>query len=125
MDLAPIAFVAIFAAGFALLLRQAHKGGQQAENFRNGFDKAYRALKVESDDPLLRFAGASATIVSEREQRVDHKSPVIVAIERYARNDAGEYFFMVYEGHERFFIKHISHSNAQIALKNKYVPPQG
>jgi hypothetical protein len=89
-------------------------------------DEEFRALVVNSAVPNLRFDGRTAEIVDEHQEYYSEDetdASTLVRVQRFARNEYGEYFFFISEGDGRPFFKHVSHTNAQIALGKKYVEP--
>lgn len=82
-------------------------------------------LVVEHENPLLSFDGSCAEIVQDKEEMLDDGGMGTVrAIQRFARNEYGEYFFIISDGENRPFFKHVPHVNAKIALGPKYVAPR-
>lgn len=118
----------LFLIGFAGVVASCVRG--LARGHEDGIlprvDEEFRALVVDSAVANLRFNGRTAEIVDERQEHsTDEKTnaSTLVRIQRFARNEYGEYFFFISEGDGRPFFKHVSHSNAQIALGKKYVEP--
>lgn len=100
---------------------------EPAVDLRAHFDEQYRQFTIASDDALYRFDGSTATIVQEREERaIVNDEIVLIGIERYARNEAGEYFLFISngtDGTDKLFSKHVAHRMAKFVLKEKYVEP--
>jgi hypothetical protein len=95
-----------------------------AFDLRAHFDQQYRQYNIVADDPIYCFDGTKATIIQEREEvAVVNEQLTLVGIERYARNDAGEYFLFIANGQDKLFCKHVSHRMAKFVLKEKYVAP--
>jgi hypothetical protein len=84
----------------------------------------FRTLVVNSDIPALCFDGRTAEIVDERQEGMTQNDVyTLVSVQRFARNAHGEYFLFISEGSGRPFFKHVSQTNAKIALGRKYVAP--
>lgn len=89
-------------------------------------DEEFRTHVVNSEVPNLRFDGRTAEIVDEHQEHWtddETDASTVVRVHRFARNEYGEYFFFISEGDGKPFLKHVSHTNAQIALGKKYVKP--
>lgn len=94
---------------------------EPAERFRARFEAAFRALDIAAAEPRYCFNGERATVIDNKEFPMGKRQDFIMSIERYARNEAGEYFFFIFEGTVPFFFKHVSPSAAQAVLKEKYI----
>lgn len=89
-------------------------------------NEEFRALVVNSEVPNLRFDGRTSEIVDERQEHHTDEgidASTLARVQRFARNEYGEYFFFISEGNGRPFFKHVSQTNARIALGKKYVEP--
>lgn len=103
-----------------------HLTRDHADGILPRIDEEFRTLVVSSEIPHLRFDGRTADIVEEhREYYTDRATgaSTLFRVQRFARNEYGEYFFFISEADTRPFLKHVSHSNARIALGKKYVEP--
>lgn len=84
-------------------------------------------LSIEANDARFVLNGrTAATVVRTVEKRymeIGHVAGLTTT--RYLRNASGEYFLWIWRSNESPFIKHISHPNAKIALRSKYVAPNG
>jgi hypothetical protein len=122
-----ILFFLVFLTGFAGIV--ASRVRDLARGHEDGIlpciDEEFRALVVNSTVPNLRFDGRTAEIVDEHQEHSDEGSDAstLVRVQRFARNEYGEYFFFISEGDGRPYLKHVSHTNARIALGKKYLEP--
>src|SRR4051812_31445883 len=93
--------------------------------FRAAAYAQFRDIKVHSTERKYCFDGATAAVISESENlsRGEEKDDVSYMLTCFARNVEGEYFMFISNEDCRPFFKHVSHSNAKIALGGKYVAP--
>ena len=97
-------------------ITQAHKGAAMRQ---------FLAFKTDSTNPSFVFHGEKATIIktSEDQQQIDNNNwDYFLTI--YAMNPHGEYFLFISNQNAAPFFKHITHTNAKIALGVDYVEPQ-
>jgi len=90
-------------------------------------ENEFRQLIVAGTSPELCFDGRTAEIVDDRHEGVDCEASgtfTLHRIHRFARNSFGEYFLVISDGSGKPFFKHVSQSNAKIALGPKYIAPQ-
>ncbi|QNA90227.1 hypothetical protein G4G28_20110 [Massilia sp. Dwa41.01b] len=118
-------FVAVL-FGFPLYLNI--KRARRGDDFsiRPLVDEQFRQLVVEAGNPELCFDGSRARIVDETEETFHDKgsnTTTLLRIQRYARNEYGEYFFFISDGRSKPFFKHTPHHIAKIALKDNYREP--
>ena len=89
-------------------------------------ENQFRTLVVENARPELSFDGRTAEIIDDRQEGEDCEAPgtfTLHRIHRFARNSHGEYFLFISDGSGKPFFKHVSQSNARIALGDKYLAP--
>jgi hypothetical protein len=89
-------------------------------------DAQFRQLQVTGPTPEQSFDGRRAEIVLEERGHFHDRNSnktTLTSVTRFARNDHGEYFYFHSESEDAPYFKHISHANAKIALKRKYVAP--
>jgi hypothetical protein len=88
-------------------------------------DEQFRQLRIDTGLPASSFDGRTADIILQSEQMVDDGDGAfrVVRVFRYARNAHGEYFYVISDGVDKPFFKHIPQANARIVLKKKYIPP--
>jgi hypothetical protein len=97
---------------------------EEAFDLRAHFEYEFRQYRIDSDDPLQRFNGATVTMVCDNDDTAwVNNQQVLLGIERYARNEAGEYFLFFSNGRGKPFCKHVSHTAARLVLKDQYVEP--
>ncbi|WMW79651.1 hypothetical protein RF679_13450 [Undibacterium cyanobacteriorum] len=82
-------------------------------------------FKTDSTNPSLVFHGEKATIIKTSEDiRSDEEYIADYFLTIYAMNPHGEYFLFISNQNAAPFFKHITHTNAKIALGGDYVEPE-
>lgn len=84
----------------------------------------FRQLVVEGPSEELSFNGSEAEIVDDTPEyfyRGELGPKTLLRIQRYARNRHGEYFFFISDGTNKPLFKHVPHTVAKVALKEKYI----
>ncbi len=114
----------VLAGAFTILSAVKVRENDHNDGLRARFESHFRACVRDSDDPRLRFDGHTATIVRDREESTSGRQDrLLMNIERYARNEAGEYFIFLcgYDG--KPFVKHVEQNIAKIVLGDDYIAP--
>jgi hypothetical protein len=117
-----ILVLVLFAGLTVLHIKQALRGDDLS--ILPQIENEFRTLVVDGTVPELSFDGRTAEIIDDRQEGIDHDAPgtfTLHRIHRFARNAHGEYFLFISEGSGKPFFKHVSQSNAKIALGSKYV----
>lgn len=99
---------------------------EQEHGVLTRINEEFRTLVVNSTVPNLRFDGRASEIVDEQQEHHtdgETNASTLVRVQRFAKNEYGEYFFFISEGNGRPFFKHVSQTNARLALGKKYVAP--
>jgi hypothetical protein len=74
-------------------------------------ERAFAALSIKSQDPRLCLRGATAKVVFDR---VDSHEGAPYSLFRICKNEHGEYFLFMYNGHP--YTTHLSRDRARHAL---------
>jgi hypothetical protein len=94
--------------------------------FRLDEMKAFAELKFGSSGKPFSVDAVSATTVvwfdELRQLETGHVS--YCKSTRYLRNEHGEYFYWFWYSGHRPYVKHMSHVNARVVLKARYVEPE-
>lgn len=109
---------------FALSLKKG--SDKDLSRYREEAKEQFRAYRAKSSDARFVFNGADAEIVKEEESIIgDEDDDLVVqySLTCFARNAAGEYFMFVSNQNGKPFFKHVSQSNAKIALGKIYLSP--
>jgi hypothetical protein len=120
-----ILLIGIVAAG-VLSIRQSRGAERRGEVYRRNMERDFRQLVMHAPDPRFSFDGGRAEVVTEtRQYENDDMGSPVIRVQRFARNDYGEYFYVVLNGDASApsFIKHVPHERAKIALGKRYLPP--
>jgi len=95
---------------------------------RKKVNEQFLKLGIDEEDQQYALKGSTATIVQDQESEGQGETSAIPEyhLTRFARNTYGEYFMLMYTviGGEvsMLLCRHISQTNARIALKKQYVP---
>ncbi|SHH25158.1 hypothetical protein SAMN05428948_3519 [Massilia sp. CF038] len=90
---------------------------QRERDFFAQIERQFQALQVDDPDPLRCFDGSRATVVQDSVRSTTHEGRnKLTGIERYARNETGEYFYLIANGVDPPFFKHLSQEEARLAL---------
>ncbi|SHG65800.1 hypothetical protein SAMN05428948_1483 [Massilia sp. CF038] len=118
---ATFCLIFIFAL-IAILVDRFYVRAKSARAFRARFDRQFLEAKLELSDPLYQFDGASATVIATVEEMGKRgNAGFLLSIERYARNQHGEYFLVRSDEPGAPFVKHVSHRIAKVILAEKYI----
>lgn len=112
--------------GLALSIYQSRGAARRGEVYRRNMERDFRQLVVDAPDPRFSFDGGRAEVVTEtRQYENDDMGSPVIRVQRFARNDYGEYFYVVLNGDASApsFIKHVPHERAKIALGKRYLAP--
>jgi hypothetical protein len=93
--------------------------------WREGLERAFYAIGERSSGKPAVLDPFTATVVEDREEIFyQNDAAAGLSLTRFVRTPAGEYFmFMHNTEREKPYIKHVSHTIARVALREKYVPP--
>jgi hypothetical protein len=98
---------------------------EELATFRQAALEELRAYRNSSHTDTLRFDGAHAQIIQEKDElRIADYKKFSYTCTFTARNPMGEYFMYTHTHDAAPFFKHISQSNAKILLGKKYQAPQ-
>lgn len=118
--------IVMLVVGVAAAVHNVHWNRTQQRRYRGLTERAeqeFRALRLEASDATLCFDGRSATVVHEQRDYLDKWMRTVIRIQRYARNEHGEYFFFMSEGTGKPLFKHVGQASAKAALGSKYIAP--
>lgn len=96
---------------------------------RNKVNEQFLKIGIDEDDSQYVLKGSTAAIVQDKESDGGGEGwSNEYHLTRFARNPSGEYFmltFTVISGEVSMLLfKHLTQTNARIALKKKYMPPK-
>lgn len=120
-----IAAVAVLAVVWLVRLPWKIRARRQRERaFFAQIERQFQALQVDDPDPLCRFDGSRAAVVQDSVRSTTHEGRYkLTGIERYACNDAGEYFYLIMNGVDPPFFKHLGQEDARLALGPAWCAP--
>jgi hypothetical protein len=102
---------------------------QEQEYFkaaRKMVDEKFLELGVEEEDEQFTLRGRSAEIVLDKEIEFRGTGYIKYQLTRFVRNPDGEYFMLMFDVIDDIcsmpLCKHVTQTNARIALKEKYKP---
>ena len=95
------------------------------KSWKSKEDQDLSELSITSTGKQIDLSGAKIRTIlrKEQQQRIDGQLHGI-SIERVLRSSNGEYFFWLWRSDSTPYIKHMSHTNAKIKLKAKYIYPE-
>jgi hypothetical protein len=99
------------------------------EEARNKVNEQFLKIGIDEDDSQYVLKGSTATIVQDKESDGGGEGcSDEYHLTRFARNPSGEYFMLMFtvidDQVSMILFKHVVQTNARIALKDKYLPPQ-